>query len=65
MVAIPIGDQVLSDLRIHYTMFSYIVDWEEWTEASDQDGWRNNQYIGWNLARVKGGSYNDMSTWIL
>lgn len=46
-------------------MFSYIVDWEEWTEASDEDGWRNNQYIGWNLARVKGGSYNDMSTWIL
>lgn len=44
---------------------SYIVDWEEWSEATSKDTWRDLQYVVWNLARVSKGDYNDMSTWIL
>ncbi|KAL1979309.1 hypothetical protein VTN96DRAFT_6229 [Rasamsonia emersonii] len=43
----------------------YIVDWEEWSEATDEDVWRDTQYIAWNLAWVRSHNYNDMSTWTL
>ena len=44
---------------------SYIVDWEDWVESTEEDVWIDLLYIRWNLAEVRSGSLNDMSTWAL
>lgn len=47
------------------TIRSYIVDWEDWTEATSRDTWHDTEYIRWNLARKPKRDYDDMSTWVL
>ena len=44
---------------------SYIVDWEDWVESTEDDVWLDTHYVGWNLVEVRNGTLDDISTWVL